>query len=139
MSGRANGHASSPPPRPPLDMGTAGGLPAGNGEPDAGAIGAELRALSCAYVATLTRQLGELRELLAQLSECKDDSLLRAAERLAHRIAGTAGTFGHHQVSALAQDIESVLGLSVTPQGSQKLAAAVERLKTLCELLANEA
>ena len=70
----------------------------------------KLEALKRAYVDTLAKRLVELEAGMARLrtgtplAEQKDG--VRAVLEQAHKIAGSAGTFGYRQVSVIASETE---------------------------------
>jgi chemotaxis protein histidine kinase CheA len=74
-----------------------------------GVLEEKLAALRESYRRTaLPQQLGELRAGLAQAASATPDALAEAV-RLAHRVKGTAGSYGFDVVAAELEAIESIL------------------------------
>jgi HPt (histidine-containing phosphotransfer) domain-containing protein len=67
----------------------------------------KIRALGEQYRASLPQKVGELRGLAAAARA--DATALGAAVQLAHRLAGTAGSYGLYDVGELCQEIEALL------------------------------
>jgi diguanylate cyclase (GGDEF)-like protein len=73
-----------------------------------------------------------LDEALTALVEARlDDELRRRAERDAHRLAGSAGTFGRHRASVLAHELEELFAGSapIVPAAVPDALAQVESLR----------
>jgi diguanylate cyclase (GGDEF)-like protein len=89
--------------------------------------------------ATNISRAKEIEEVLmaAVAGEALTQERLRSAERAAHRIAGSAGTIGMHQVSELARDLEAgIAGGSVADPAA--LLHAVTVLKEIQRQLEDE-
>ena len=72
-------------------------------------VGAELQALWGRFQGQMLARVETLDEALAALVEARlNDELRRRAERDAHRLAGSAGTFGRHRASMLARELEEL-------------------------------
>jgi ABC-type sugar transport system substrate-binding protein len=90
----------------------------------------KLAALREGYRRTaLPQQLGELR---ARLTSAHSDAELAEAAGLAHRVKGTAGSYGFDAVAAELAGIEAILergraGGALAPPDRDALAAAVTR------------
>ncbi len=76
---------------------------------------------------------GRLRERVLQLREsleataAEESGALARAESLAHRLSGTAGSYGFPEVSRLAGELELVLrGSSFDPARASELMRALE-------------
>ena len=101
----------------------------------------KMRALGEAYAASLPGKLDELASLARQLSgtgpfvEARQ-RMIEASE-LAHKIAGTAGTFGYPEVTdgtrAIEESLRTVLeaGRPLTAEQAAKIVGQVEKLKKL--------
>lgn len=74
----------------------------------------QLQALWGRFQAQMVARVDTLDEALAALLEARlDDDLRRQAEGDAHRLAGSAGTFGRHRASVLARQLEELLAGSL--------------------------
>jgi diguanylate cyclase (GGDEF)-like protein len=85
--------------------------PAERAEDPAGDIevAAELQALWGRFQGQMLARVETLDEALAALVDTRlDDELRRRAERDAHRLAGSAGTFGRHRGSMFAASLEEL-------------------------------
>lgn len=72
-------------------------------------VAAELQALWGRFQGQMLARVETLDEALAALVDTRlDDDLRRRAERDAHRLAGSAGTFGRHRASMLAHELEEL-------------------------------
>ena len=72
-------------------------------------VTAELQALWERFEGQMLTRVDTLDEALAALVDARlDDDLRHRAERDAHRLAGSAGTFGRHRASVLAGDLEKL-------------------------------
>lgn len=72
-------------------------------------VAAELQALWGRFQGQMLARVETLDEALAALVEARlDNELRRRAERDAHRLAGSAGTFGRHRASVLAAELEEL-------------------------------
>ncbi len=72
-------------------------------------VAAELQALWGRFQGQMLARVETLDEALAALVEVRlDEELRRRAERDAHRLAGSAGTFGRHRASVLARCLEEL-------------------------------
>ena len=82
----------------------------GAGDPAVGLeVTAELQALWERFAGQMLARVETLDEALAALVGARlDDDLRRRAERDAHRLAGSAGTFGRHRASMLARCLEEL-------------------------------
>ncbi len=93
---------------------------------DREAIQAQLAQLKVAFLAQVGARL-------AELDQAWDRGDLAEVHRLAHKLAGTAGTFGVADVSALARSLEHQLGPArdglPLPEGARE--AAQDLLKQL--------
>lgn len=71
----------------------------------------KLAASRAAYVDKLQRRLDELQELLQQARTAPERALepLQQAQRLAHKICGSAGTFGFAAAGEAAGEIDRLL------------------------------
>jgi HPt (histidine-containing phosphotransfer) domain-containing protein len=77
-----------------------------------------------------------IEEALAALVEARlDDDLRRRAERDAHRLAGSAGTFGRHRASVLARGFEELFAGSA-PIEATAVPDALAQVESLREELA---
>lgn len=73
------------------------------------AVAAELEALWMRFQDQMLARVETLGEALAALVDARmDDDLRRRAERDAHRLAGSAGTFGRHRASTFARSLEEL-------------------------------
>lgn len=92
--------AVKPPPRPPVAQAEA--------QDSSDDLDATFRALSAGYAARLAEKL---RELAAALERARAGSAeaLDEAYQLAHKLHGTAGSYGLHAVSGAAWHLESLL------------------------------
>ena len=72
---------------------------------DREAIQAQLEALKVVF-------LGQLGARLAELETAWESQNWSEVHRLAHKLAGTAGTFGVAEISALARSLEQRLALA---------------------------
>jgi HPt (histidine-containing phosphotransfer) domain-containing protein len=95
-----------------------------------GVLEEKLAALRESYRRTaLPQQLGELR---ARLASAEQDAELAEAARLAHRVKGTAGSYGFDAVAAELEGIEAILergraGGALAAPDREALAAALAR------------
>jgi HPt (histidine-containing phosphotransfer) domain-containing protein len=87
---------------------------------------AELAALRAEYAAVLPARLEELEQALGALARSPEQRLVAA--RLAHRLAGTAGSYGFAAVSAVCRELELTLELA-QPLDAQRVAASLERAR----------
>ena len=72
-------------------------------------VDADVLALWGKFQGHLLARVGTLEEAIAALREARlDDELRGRAERDAHRLAGSAGTFGRHRASVLARELEKL-------------------------------
>ncbi|MHB1988313.1 MAG: response regulator [Acidimicrobiales bacterium] len=95
---------------PADDRATRTGDPAFDGE-----VTAEVEALWGRFQGQMLARVETLEEALAALVEARlDDDLRRRAERDAHRLAGSAGTFGRLRASVLARELEELFAGSNT-------------------------
>lgn len=72
-------------------------------------VDADVLALWGKFQGRLLARVQTLEEAIAALLEARlDDELRDRAERDAHRLAGSAGTFGRHRASILARELEKL-------------------------------
>ncbi|MHB1510376.1 MAG: response regulator [Acidimicrobiales bacterium] len=72
-------------------------------------VATELQALWGQFQGQILARVETLDEALVALVDARlDDELRRRAERDAHRLAGSAGTFGRHRASMLARGLEEL-------------------------------
>ena len=77
-----------------------------------------------AFAQRLAGDRAALAALAPALEEAGDDGALAGIQRLAHRLAGAAGTFGHFVVGEAALDLEeSVIALR-EGEGDEAIAAS---------------
>jgi diguanylate cyclase (GGDEF)-like protein len=69
----------------------------------------KLQVLRQSYVAELPNRLAEIASTWAALQRGEDRDGLHTLHRLAHNLAGSAGTFGYPQLSTIAKDLEQQL------------------------------
>ncbi len=108
---------------------------------DPKAAAERLKALAKLYGAELPGKLDELEALARQLSgaEPLDEARRRMvkASELAHKIAGTAGSFGYPEVTngtrAIEESLRTVLeaGRPLTAEQAARIISEVEKLKKL--------
>lgn len=96
-------------------------------------LGSALQALWLRARPVIDEQLTEIEDVaLAMLESRAEEPAVRAAERDAHKIAGSAGTFGYHRATDIAREIERILGTEVpSPAVGQNVAGLVEALRTV--------
>jgi chemotaxis protein histidine kinase CheA len=99
---------------------------------------ADFEAVLRQFRAEFTQQLPErLQDAQDRLRDCLadplDDERLRELHRVLHRLAGSAGTFGHAQLGEDARAIEDLLDalLLRTPRGTDDFAPVAQRLEAL--------
>jgi chemotaxis protein histidine kinase CheA len=83
------------------------------------------------YMATVRQVAEELRAVAARLAaNPADDEALQQLARTAHRVKGSAGSYGFHAASAAMQELETRVShwLTDTSIESAERFAAVERL-----------
>ena len=100
----------------------------------------KLRALKEAYDAQLGGRIDALESALGDIGAAGDRTGQIAAVRklleLAHKIAGSAGTFGHQKLSATASDLEGLCESTVedgegpSPELNQELVDLVAACRT---------
>jgi len=76
------------------------------------------------FVERSAGRIAELEELLARLSDGPDAGAARAARRIAHELAGGAGSFGHPELGRAAAALEARLRALEAGEGD---VAAVRR------------
>ncbi len=102
-------------------------------------VAAELQALWGRFEGQLLARVETLEEALAALVDARlDDDLRRRAERDAHRLAGSAGTFGHHGASMLARGLEELFA-GATPIDPRAVPDALAEVASLRAELASTA
>ena len=74
---------------------------------------ARVAALKQRFATELHRRLEELGEALAEARACPEVEPLRAAYHIAHKICGSAGTFGYDGVGFGAETIEQALSTCI--------------------------
>ena len=81
-------------------------------------------------------QLDTIENVVMELQQGKtDDVRLRDAEREAHRLSGSAGTFGFHSASAAAHELEHLLQAPpVDAQRARDLLAIMRKALDTTEL-----
>jgi HPt (histidine-containing phosphotransfer) domain-containing protein len=84
-------------------------------------------ALKLEYLASLPERLDELRSDLRQFRAGNTDSEASLKVRL-HRLAGSGGSYGFAQLSALAREAERWLGGEPDASAADQLAEMVERI-----------
>lgn len=100
-------------------------------------VAAELQALWGRFQGQMLARVETLDEALAALVEARlDDELRRRAGRDAHRLAGSAGTFGHHRASVLAHELEELFAGSA-PIDLPAVPDALAQVESLREELAS--
>ncbi len=72
-------------------------------------MGAALRGLRASYREKLPDQLDELTERLRAAREPDGSAALGQAREIAHRIAGTAGSYGFGDIGAALEKIDDAL------------------------------
>lgn len=77
----------------------------------------ELQALKSDYLTALPDVLAEMRQLLIRLREKPDSDLIKQLRLLAHRIKGTAGTYGYAAIGARSAELEHSLNAAQTDPG----------------------
>jgi len=92
---------------------------------------AELETLRSAYGQRLASQLASLIELLQTLKHSKNAASLEAAQLLAHRIAGAAGSYGFFEPSELCTELDRELQRHGIAMSQEALENASERLQAL--------
>ena len=81
-----------------------------------------LRAIYLQYQGSLAEQLSVIDDaVLAALEGQWTDDVQREARRAAHRLAGSAGTFGFPDASAIARRVEELLERHPLPEGGEIL------------------
>jgi DNA-binding response OmpR family regulator len=99
----------------------------------------KMRALQSSYLSTLPAKLGELAAAVRPLLEGgSDDEMLAALtdlRDLSHKLAGSAGTFGHGEISEAAHGLEE-LAEFVLGAGQQPTAEQIADIRTLLGRLA---
>lgn len=92
---------------------------------------AELAEVRRAYAARLPDKLAELRAAL-EAARAGEEPLVEA-RHVAHRLAGSAGSYGHPAVSAAVAEIEHALIAAIAEPAEREalLAAAIERAATI--------
>ena len=100
----------------------------------------KLHALKAAYDQQLEPRIGALESALAEIAAAGDAARQIAAVgilvELAHKIAGSAGTFGHPKLSATASDLEALCeriaeqGRMPGPENSKELTELVAACRT---------
>lgn len=96
-------------------------------------LAAAVEALWARLGSELLARVDTLEEALTAIVESRlDEELRRQAERDAHRIVGSAGTFGRHQASTLARHLEELFTGSAPIDASavEDAVGQVERLRT---------
>ena len=93
-----------------------------------------LAASRAAYVDKLRHRLDELQGLLQQARATPTHELLQQAQRLAHKICGSAGTFGFAAAGEAAGEIDRLLleaGLTdeLTDERWRQIDAALRRAR----------
>lgn len=100
-------------------------------------VAAELQALWGRFQGQMLARVETLDEALAALVDARlDDDLRRRAEREAHRLAGSAGTFGRHRASMLARSLEELFAGS-TPVDLTAVPDALAQVELLRDELAS--
>ena len=65
----------------------------------------------------LLSRVDRLAEVVAALLEGRSDAgFVGEAERLAHQIAGSAGTFGYHRATEIARELEQIFSADLEPR-----------------------
>lgn len=96
-------------------------------------LDAELQALRVAYARELPGKIAALRAALASLRQApNDDASLKQATSQAHRLRGTAGSYGFDEVSKAAARLEDELRAWNEP-GPHDAAAAAGRIDACLE------
>ena len=84
---------------------------------DAATLDAELSELRSAYARELPEKVQSLSAAVARAqSSSGDRSVIKDAARQAHRLRGTAGSYGYETVSQLAAEIEEGLLAAATDE-----------------------
>jgi chemotaxis protein histidine kinase CheA len=103
-----------------------------------GGASADFEAVLRQFRAEFTQQLpARLQDAQDRLRDCLaapgDDEPLRELHRVLHRLAGSAGTFGHAQLGEDARAIEDLLDdlLLRTPRTADDFAPVAQRLQAL--------
>ncbi|MGR8981540.1 MAG: sigma 54-interacting transcriptional regulator [Gammaproteobacteria bacterium] len=74
----------------------------------------EIRALKEDYLAALPNNLSEMRRMLVQIQQQPDTDLIKKLQLSAHRIKGTAATYGFLAIGDRAGELEQCLAKSQT-------------------------
>ncbi len=85
----------------------------------------EVRPSAAAKVAVIARAAA------AAQSGPLDDPVRTDAWQEAHRLAGSLGSYGHHDAADAAGELERLLDGPVTPAAADRLAALVSRLEAV--------
>jgi chemotaxis protein histidine kinase CheA len=103
-----------------------------------GGASADFESVLRQFRAEFTQQLpARLQDAQDRLRECLaqpgDDERLRELHRVLHRLAGSAGTFGHAQLGEDARTIEELLDalLLQAPRAPEDFAPVAQRLQAL--------
>ena len=106
-------------------------------KPDAAAA---ITAIYERYRETISDQVAVLEEAVAAVTtETLDDDLRERARREAHKLAGSAGTFGFRRASDLAREIEAFLKEPVTAPEAADLSRLKAAVRAIREELAGAA
>ena len=88
---------------------------------DKDAFAAKLKALKDAYDAQLGGRIDALESALGDIDAANDGAgqtaAVRALLELAHKIAGSAGTFGHQKLSAAASELAAAEAAAAAGDG----------------------
>ena len=103
---------------------------------DAGESGFEatagLSAVRSAYVQRLRSQAADLREALVRAQQGDTDALAEL-RRIAHRLHGTAGSFGFDEVSYAAAQLEELVETQPTAAQMEAAGSSLLRLMETAE------
>lgn len=105
-------------------------------DPDRRAAQARLEALQARFVTSLHERLDRLDALVHAAREGSTEGALAEAMVAAHRLAGTAGSYGHVATGEAAAVLEAALGRiaegSPDPSAWDEALAALTRARAAC-------
>lgn len=82
------------------------------------------------FVERSAGRIAELEELVARIAAGGDGGSARAARRIAHELAGGAGSFGHPELGRAAAALEAALRAYEAGEGDlQAVLAALEQVR----------
>lgn len=100
-------------------------------------VRATVERLRAGYRERMQAQVGEIAALSEAAGGGGDEAARRALLRQAHRLSGTAGTFGFAGVSQAAGELERALEAALDP-GLEGRAGAPADLDSLCRALLDQ-